>query len=685
MDELNEIKNVGRRPLKYWKNQDPPKNNEIFTDPLFPPNNNSLLGLDSSGNPIDKVVYEQKAGRINTDEIGFFRPNEIFESNYCLFSDILELEDIKQGGLGDCYFITAIANLCKFPNKLKKLFKQTLKNDLGFYEIILFIDGKRQVVIVDDYLPAYKKSKKLCFAKSTKNQIWVALLEKAWAKINGGYINIIAGNVKEGLEFLTGRGSLCYYLSGKKGEALEDYKLEVIKNVQLADENNCLISCSTSGSFETENKGLVSGHAYSLLNFTKIETSDGKDVYLFRIRNPWSYGEWTGDWSDKSELWDSNTKNQVHFEDKDDGVFFMSEIDFFKYFDSVEICFLFFDSKEVIFEIEDEEILRNASVFNVETEEDGYLSVFVPKENWRTNRAIKDKALPTHIAVAKYNPEAKDRLKTFTNYNGVCGSALNLRILKGNYLIYVYRDFDHATYEAERKLTVKITCSANFKYAQMSYDMRERGFPLLQNIILQECFRQDNYDPESGQDYFAYRDRTKGNQIGVFIKYISTPGYFYKCNADTVKLDNYVLLSPYLDSNTTTFSKIVPSGQYLVLMGMWTGIPGSNYDFELSITSRKVNEELIPNYETNDINLISYIDFNSDVKDSNFKERKTLSLERVQKDFFKDENYGKVQYMPLDELQIKYGKYIQLLDDIKLKKVNGNLKWSIKKQNTRFI
>ena len=37
----------------------------------------------------------------------------------------------------------------------------------------------------------------------------------------------------------------------------------------------------------------------------------------------------------------------------------MSEIYFFKYFDSVEICFLFFDSKEVIFEIEDEEILRN--------------------------------------------------------------------------------------------------------------------------------------------------------------------------------------------------------------------------------------------------------------------------------------------------------------------------------------
>ena len=46
--------------LIYWKNQETPKTDEIFTDPLFPPTLNSLFGLDSSGKPIDIDIYNKK-------------------------------------------------------------------------------------------------------------------------------------------------------------------------------------------------------------------------------------------------------------------------------------------------------------------------------------------------------------------------------------------------------------------------------------------------------------------------------------------------------------------------------------------------------------------------------------------------------------------------------------------------
>ena len=108
------------------------------------------------------------------------------------------------------------------------------------------------------------------------------------------------------------------------------------------------------------------------------------------MRNPWAKKEWNGDWSDESPLWDPKTKSQVNYQDKDDGIFFINESDFFKFFDSVEICYFFLDSEEIIYEIEGEENLKNGAVFNIEVEKEGYLNVSVQKENWRIYRDIKD-------------------------------------------------------------------------------------------------------------------------------------------------------------------------------------------------------------------------------------------------------------------------------------------------------
>ena len=122
-----------------------------FTDPL----------LDSSGNPIDRESYEKKKGNINPDDICFLRAKEIIGDDYCLFSEKIEMEDVEQGSLGDFYFLTSVSNLCKFPNKLKSMFKQSSKNEKGFYEIEFYLDSKKQIVVIDDYLPVSKVNKQL--------------------------------------------------------------------------------------------------------------------------------------------------------------------------------------------------------------------------------------------------------------------------------------------------------------------------------------------------------------------------------------------------------------------------------------------------------------------------------------------------------------------------------------------
>ena len=673
----------GERPkieLTYWKDQPAPQPGSLYKDPYFPPNANSLLGLDSNGKPIDSKAYNEKAKNINTNEIGFARASEIFGDKFKLFSETIEMDDVKQGQLGDCYFLSSVANLCKFPSLIMKLFKTKQTNPDGFYEIILFIDGKPQIVIVDDYLPVEKRYKRPVYAQSKGNEIWVMLLEKAWAKVNGGYANIISGLPCEALEFLTGLGSLAYDTENMDIDDINEYKYEIVKNVQIADQNNCLITCSTCSNPQIENVGLVEGHAYTLISFTQITTSQGKKVYLFKIRNPWSQGEWNGDWSDKSKLWDDKAKSQVNFQNKEDGVFFMNDTDFFKYFTHVEICYILYDSVSVEYPIEGEENLKNASVFNIETEGEGFLSVSVLRKSWRANRELRDKILPTHISIVKYDPKPKSRLKTFSDYNGTFESfqtcALNVKVVKGNYLIYVYRDLDNAQFVPDKIMNVKITCSAKFKHAQMSYDDRNKGFPLLQNIILQAEFQENNYDPDLGEDFDVNSNQIRGNGIGHIIYYISTPGYYLDFTGGTTNVKNYIMLSPYLNKQTTTFHRAIPSGKYLVLLGLMNGVYGV-YSFNCFTRAYTTNRKLTVECDDNDIDLTLYTNINNDVKNENVKERKTQSLERAQKTFYFDIGDGKVQYKTLAEIQRLYPNELKLLDEVKLENENPNLRWGI--------
>ena len=83
--------------LPYWKNQEPHKPGTPFTDPLFPPNEKSLMGLDSNGNPIDPKAYQENKSSIDPDYIGFERASVLYGSQCKLFADkILITESLSE-------------------------------------------------------------------------------------------------------------------------------------------------------------------------------------------------------------------------------------------------------------------------------------------------------------------------------------------------------------------------------------------------------------------------------------------------------------------------------------------------------------------------------------------------------------------------------------------------------------
>mmetsp|Transcript_16588 Transcript_16588/g.14426 ORF Transcript_16588/g.14426 Transcript_16588/m.14426 type:complete len:129 (+) Transcript_16588:1395-1781(+) len=97
--------------------------------------------------------------------------------------------------------------LAEYKPFIKRLFHSKKVSPTGCYSVWLCDSGEWKNIIIDDFVPCYDHGRgvfKPCFTKSKSNDIWVLLLEKAFAKLFGNYHNIDGGHQSEALNALTG-------------------------------------------------------------------------------------------------------------------------------------------------------------------------------------------------------------------------------------------------------------------------------------------------------------------------------------------------------------------------------------------------------------------------------------------------------------------------------------------------
>ena len=195
--------------------------------------------------------------------------------------------------------------LAEFPEQIKKIFVDKDIKVNGFYIVKFILGGEEYPFRIDDHIPYDLKKNKPAFSQSKGNELWVMLLEKAWAKINGNYENSIKGFVSEAFRALTGAPVVFFK---------HVYIKDIWEEISEADRSN-YIFCASSGDKESnkgryEEIGLISEHAYSVIDAIEVDTPQGREK-LLKIRNPWGHKEWLGKWSDNDDSWTEELRKEV--------------------------------------------------------------------------------------------------------------------------------------------------------------------------------------------------------------------------------------------------------------------------------------------------------------------------------------------------------------------------------------
>ncbi|XP_014801562.1 PREDICTED: calpain-10 isoform X2 [Calidris pugnax] len=308
---------------------------DLYTDPTFPASDASIF-FDYC------TPLAQFRG-----EISWLRPKDIC-STPRLFSNNLQDVQVKQGILGDCWFLCACVALQKSKYLLNKVIPPGQpswadESYQGCFTCRVWQFGHWVEVTIDDRLPCL--GGKLCFSQcQTEDLFWLPLLEKAYAKVHGSYEQLWAGQVADALVDLTGGIAERWTLKApgrnmekeKTGMVLEKALFRKLMNLK----EQCVISCSVLNSRQGASD-LGEFHAFIVIDTLNLSEVSGKEIFLLRIRNPWGRRCWRGPWCEGGKGWSrldpvvaSELLSQIQ-----EGEFWVDEEEFFREFDEITMGF----------------------------------------------------------------------------------------------------------------------------------------------------------------------------------------------------------------------------------------------------------------------------------------------------------------------------------------------------------
>ena len=618
---------------KIFKNQKKPKNNEPWKDEIFPPNDNSLLGKNEKGEFLDS--NEGKYKMIQNLEIEWKRISEIIPKPV-IFEGIMNIDNIRFGRLSYIYFYSVLSALSQFPSLFNKIILTKEYNQNGFYRLLLFIDGEFQIVYIDDYFPCINNSNILYFIKPSNFEFWAILIEKAWAKVNGGYQNIINCWPVDLFRALT--GSNCEELIHE--ELTSD---ELFNELNYSDKNYGFCISLSNSNKDVLKKGLLNHHMYILIETEKIDMGKNLFLYLCKYRDPTGESNWIGDWNEKSELWNEKIRKKINKNKLNlkKGEFWICKEDVKKYFIRSDICHMIYDGFSKYFEFKDKELL-SPKIFNFYLQEEGMVSISIYEKDWHFHRELRYIQHPTSLVIAEYDINNNSIKNVITKYESNNNVEINKKLQKGYYLVWAYKTCDQNEKIGVEEMKIKFCSDSKISIKNKGND---DNFQLIKNIIYQNI--KEKYKNEIKNNEIFYETENSFLKSGLGYKLCINPldNIYQEWKVDTHKIEGYLLLPPY---NQKNFNLIIGNNDYKIILG----IKKQKYDEHWFNLIVEVTQK-----ENNSKNEITSFEKNSDINSFFSKDNKNFLIINENPTFSYEEMKKITKYPTFDHWQLFLEKY----------------------------
>ena len=230
-----------------------------------------------------------------------------------LFVDGVSYDDVVQGQIANCYMVGAFSSVAwSNPELIQNAIRENADGTftVRFYEQRGYGGAMQPVsVTVDGDLPMADGTTSTRYGKSRDGkELWVGILEKAYAEWKGGYEAIgNGGRAGEVMSALTGRRDRWIHLGSARAD-------DVFRQLQGGIANKTPMAAGTHGKdsgVDYTGTGVYAWHVYSIHGVSE----EGGQRYV-QLRNPWGRTEPGND-------------------GKDDGIFKMKLEDFMRLYNGV--------------------------------------------------------------------------------------------------------------------------------------------------------------------------------------------------------------------------------------------------------------------------------------------------------------------------------------------------------------